>query len=568
MLTSSLSPNAPPAQHPLPDHPLILGRAHDAHICLASPTVSRRHAQLAPDPFGRWWIRDLNSHNGTLVNGNRITELLLKPGDLIQLGEFSLTLSALSEPPHFQPTSSTLSIVDNDHGHLSSLGDFEPPRLAATHLSLLSDFGQQLLTLDDPAQRLLALCRLMVRPEFRGTAALALRASKDSLADPPKPLCEPQSPPDAQTAPYISKTLIRTLLARNEPILASNCNPRAIGVPPTSSQADHNLAELSIAADVLSIAAVACPLQSQPAFTDLLYVLFPPDYGTSEWLALTSLAVKQFTQAESTWAARRLGEEHAAIERELARAHKIQERLVPRDLHIPGLDYAIGFAPCRWVGGDYVDLISAHSAPGSPAVRPPTVTSPVLLTIADVCGKGLPAALVAYSLHMLTHTAMRSHTPLPDIMRNLNFYLAENLPDGTFVTMLATLLDPSAGTLQIINAGHPAGFLIAPDGGLRKTQHSANLPLGIDPRADLITDTATLDPGSFLVLFTDGLSELHLEGGDLLGEPALASHLSRLVRTHPSAPAAAIAADLTALLDSLQEGIARDDRTFLLARRL
>src|SRR5690349_12388476 len=70
---------------------LIIGR-RDAQISLDSATISRRHAELVKDPFGRWWIRDLGSRNGTHVNGTRVVETTVKPGDLIQIGDFSLTL--------------------------------------------------------------------------------------------------------------------------------------------------------------------------------------------------------------------------------------------------------------------------------------------------------------------------------------------------------------------------------------------------------------------------------------------------------------------------------------------
>ena len=555
------SPSAPTARRTLAGQSLILGRAKDAQIFLDSRTISRRHAEFNCDPFGRWWIRDLGSHNGTLVNGNKVTEYLLKPGDLVQVGEFSITLASLEESkPPVEATSGTApGLVEKETGRIASLRDFESPRLAATHLSILSEFGQQLLTLDKPVHRLAALCKVMVRPEFHGRSAMVLRASKESFTDPPKPLCDPQSAPGDETlSPYISKTLLRTLLARNEPVLASNSTSAASGGGGTTA-APANMAELSMAADVMTISAVACPIKSEKTYTDLLYVLFPPQYGNSEWLALTSLAVKQFQQAESTWAARKLGEEHASIERELSRAHSIQKRLVPKDFSMPGIDFAIGFTPCRWVGGDSVDLIRGTDGR-------------ILLTIADVCGKGLPAALVASSLHMLTHTAMRSGTPLREIMRNLNIYLAESLSEGTFVTMLSALLDPATGRLETINAGHPAGLFITPLGDVRHTQSEANMPLGLDPAIDPQPDTTTLEPGSYLVMFTDGLSELHLADGEQLGEDALAGHLARLVKEHSadgkSAASTDIATKLTALLDSLQTGMAHDDRTFLVARRV
>ncbi len=558
-----VSPNMPATRMPLAGQNLIIGRAREAQIFLDSRTISRRHAELSCDPFGRWWIRDLGSHNGTVVNGNRVTEHLLKPGDQVQVGEFSLTLSSVEDSRHTQEETAApqVPMVEAETGKIASMREFETPRLAATHLSILSDFGQQLLMLDAPAARLVELCKLMVRPEFHGRSALALRASKESFTEAPKTLCTPQAPAgEEKIAPYISKTLVRTLLARNEAVLASNSTAAA----QAAGAAQANMAELSLASDVMTISAVACPIKSEKTYTDLLYVLFPPQYGNSEWLALTALAVKQFTQAESTWAARKLGEDHASIERELARAHSIQKRLVPRDVRVAGLDYAIGFTPCRWVGGDYVDLIKGGDGANG--------GGRVLLAIADVCGKGLPAALVASSLHMLTHTAMRNNTPLPDIMRNLNIYLSENLAEGTFVTMLAALLDTANGRLETINAGHPAGYFVTTEGMMEETQNSMNLPLGLDKSAELVCDTTTLEQGSYLVMFTDGLSELHMAGGEMLGEEALGVHIARLIkdqhRAGTTTNAADIAAKLTALLDSLQEGMAKDDRTFLLARRV
>jgi pSer/pThr/pTyr-binding forkhead associated (FHA) protein len=75
----------------------VIGRAREAQIFLDSRTISRRHAELSCDPFGRWWIRDLGSHNGTSVNGNRITEHLLKLGDQIQMGEFAISLVTVED---------------------------------------------------------------------------------------------------------------------------------------------------------------------------------------------------------------------------------------------------------------------------------------------------------------------------------------------------------------------------------------------------------------------------------------------------------------------------------------
>jgi len=433
--------------------------------------------------------------------------------------------------------------------------------LSATHLSTLSEFGQQLLGIEDVSGRLSALCRLMVSPEFRGRSAVALRASKDALSEAPKPLCAAEAAENYKDwQPYVSRTVLRTVLARNEPVLAGNTGASRGGGgaatgPGRTPPSNADFAELSISSEVMAISAVACPIRSDKGHTDLLYVVFPPECATSEWLALAALAVKQYQQAETTWAGKKLGEAHAAIERELGQAHAIQERLVPRNIQVAGLDVAIGFTPCKWVGGDYVDIV-------------PGKNGKVLLVVADVCGKGLPAALVASSLHMMTHTAMRTNTPLADIMRNLNVYLAESLTEGTFVTALGAMLDPATGGLEVINAGHPPGFFVAANGGLELTQAEANMPLGLDAETELVGESTTLDRGTFLVLYTDGLTELPLEGEKLLGEEALGQHVSGLVSGTPGCGCGDVAKRLSGLLDSLQAGMAQDDRTFLLARRV
>ncbi len=553
------------SRHKVDGQNVLIGRTRDAGLPLESNTISRRHAEILRDPFGRWWIRDLGSRNGTHVNGARVTESVVKPGDLIQLGEFALTLSPVEDsnaeplPPTGSTIQTNLSVVDGQVGRITSLKDFDIPRLSATHLSTLSEFGQQLVAAEDPAARFSALCKLMVSPEFRGRSALVLRASKESLTEPPKSLCPAEAAEKYKDwQPYVSRTVLRTVVARNEPVLAGNtAGSRGGGgggaghtPPPT---ADY--AELSISSDVMAISAVAVPIRSEKTYMDLLYIVFPPECATSEWLALAALAVKQFQQAETTWAGKKLGEAHAAIERELGRAHTIQERLVPRNLQIPNLDIAVGFTPCKWVGGDYVDVV-------------PGKNGNVLLIIADVCGKGLAAALVASSLHMMTHTAMRANTPLTEIMESLNLYLAESLTEGTFVTALAAMLDPAAGTLEIINAGHPAGLFVTPAGALELSQHSENMPLGLDPTVPHVSRTTTLDPGTFFIMFTDGLTELPLEGGDLLGEDPLADHITRIIKESANCTCNNLSTQLTTLLDSLQFGMSQDDRTFLLTRRV
>ncbi len=244
---------------------------------------------------------------------------------------------------------------------------------------------------------------------------------------------------------------------------------------------------------------------------------------------------------------------HAIIERELERARQIQRNLLPKDLNIGGLELAIGFKPCRWVGGDYVDVI--HTSDGR-----------TLLVVADVCGKGMGAALLAASLHSVVRVAVRSAMPLPDMMRHLNEHLCQMLLSQSFVTMVCVLIDPATGQLECVNAGHPPAMVIRPDGEVRLLQCAANFPMGVDAEA-LVCQNESMQPGEMLVMFSDGLSDLTDSGGQRLGTDALRDRVKQLYVEHHKLPAGEIGEKLTTILDGLEGGMAQDDRTFLLARR-
>jgi len=548
---------------------LLVGRTADVDVRLESTMVSRHHAELARDPDGRWWVRDLGSRNGTAVNGQPATHAPLRPGDRIQIADFVLTYTAPCPDPSAaapaEPVTSTrnrVQLSDARPDRISTLGDAaEPPRLAAAHLVTLNDLGRRLLDIADADARRRALCALLVGREFQGRWAAVLRVPRELDAD-PDVLAEAAAATPAPAhapvpgAPYVSRGVLRTILAKGEPVLASNV--RAGG----SSAAVTVDVELSIAPTVLTAAAIACvlgdapPLPGAPAAApcalDVLYVVLPPQYGTAEWLALLDLAAKQCQQADAAWVARRRAVDHAALERELQRAREIQMRLVPAAPRVPGLDVTIGFVPCHWVGGDYVDVV-------------PLPDGRVLLAVADVCGKGLPAALVASSLHTMVRASIAAHVAPAVLMANLNAYLRSTLVGGSFVTMVVVALDPATGQLECINAGHPAPLVLSPSCAPRELPAAENLVLGILPDAPVAT-AAHLAPGETLALYTDGLTELTDPAGNLLGTRGLERELAAACAA-AGPDLAAVARLLTGRLDAIHgPAPATDDRTFLLAR--
>jgi serine phosphatase RsbU (regulator of sigma subunit)/pSer/pThr/pTyr-binding forkhead associated (FHA) protein len=526
---------------------LTIGRSAECQVRLDRTTVSRRHAELFYDPFQRWWIRDLQSRNGTQVNGESVADRMLGPGDMVTVGEFTLRIAGVGEsstatrpPENLKP----LEVSEGGAPAITTLKDHESPRISSAHLSTLTEFGQRLQKVEDPTERLRALCKLMVREEFHGDSAMVLRVSKAKGTQhgghAPRILIPPETSPRwRQGAPYISRTMLRALAQKEEPILASN-------VPMQGAM----MAEISLSPDVMSISTIACPVRSDDQSLDVLYIILPPQFGTGEWLALASLATKQYQQAEMTLAA----QNHAMIERELQRARQIQQNLLPKDLSIGGLELAIGFKPCRWVGGDYVDVIS-------------TSDGRTLLVVADVCGKGMGAALLSASLHSAFRVAVRSAMPLADLMRHLNEHLCQMLASQSFVTMVCILIDPKTGQLECVNAGHPPAMLLRSDGEVRMLQCAENFPMGVQNDV-LACQIESIQPGEMLVMFTDGLSDLTDAEGQRLGNEAFKDRLKQLYKSHHAESATNLGAKLTEILDSLEGSqMAQDDRTFLLARR-
>src|SRR5262245_24917258 len=340
--------NGPAIRHQLDETHVVLGRSPDLKLTLDHHTVSRRHAEVFCDPFGRWWIRDLGSTNGTVLNGEDITERVLQPGDFISIGDFTI-LFTVETPTMRRGAVSTRELVvrEDSPTALRTLWDFEPPRIAANHLFTVMDFGRRLLHLEDAGERLNALCEIAIKPEFRATMAMVIRLRNGSgitvLAGPQRPK------KDDRDEPYISRRVLTTLRETGEPVLAGNL---ALGDAKNQAAVD-----LTISRDIRALWVVACPLRREEDAIDALYVTLPPECGSVEWLSLFALVAEAFQHSESAWEARRHAQAHAAIERELETARQIQRGLVPAKLDYPGLSVAIGFEPCMWVGGDYVDIV-------------------------------------------------------------------------------------------------------------------------------------------------------------------------------------------------------------------
>lgn len=532
---------------------IIVGRSSKANLQLDNQVLSRQHAQLRRDALDQWWIKDLGSRNGTRVNGVALTrEIQLGHDDKITIGPY--TLRFRSKPATTTSlraeTATHATITDTPTGKLETFDRHAGTRIDTRHLASIDTFGSRLLQTDDKLERMTQVCELIVGDLFHGRSAMVLQIDVENMNDPPQVLVGPITAANRNeaTAPYVSRTLLRAVIDKGLPTLAS-------------ASGGEGRIEMSNVSDGgprggVETATAACPLLREDNQMELLYVTLPNSYGNAQWLALMSLAVGQYQQAEAQAVMRRNAAQRLAIDNDLKRARSIQSGLVPRHLAFPKLDVAVGFEPCRWVGGDYAD---AMTMPDGRA----------MLFLADVSGKGLPAALVTASLHAMVHALIRAGASPEQMMTNLNDHLCEFLPEGSFVTAIALCFDPDRdGHVTCVNAGHMQPIIVNAQGESRLIAGCDITPLGIMQQPiEAVEDRIDIDDA--VVLYSDGLSEMRNNADmNMLGTDGVETMIVELIRKAETADLVNLQQAITERLSNIQGDLpSEDDQTFLLARR-
>jgi serine phosphatase RsbU (regulator of sigma subunit) len=205
---------------------------------------------------------------------------------------------------------------------------------------------------------------------------------------------------------------------------------------------------------------------------------------------------------------------------ELVQAARIQGSFLPIEPpHIPGWQIAIAFQPARQTSGDFYDFI-------------PLPDGRLVIAISDVADKGIGAALYMASARSLLRAYAVEFPGEPrQVILRANRRLTTDTHGGLFVTLFYGVLDPTNGELLYVNAGHNPPYRFSPGEdplALVKT----GIPLGIFDDVDWEQKQARLDPGSLLVLYTDGVTEAIDSQENQFGEAGLA----RSVLAHMTQP--------------------------------
>lgn len=208
--------------------------------------------------------------------------------------------------------------------------------------------------------------------------------------------------------------------------------------------------------------------------------------------------------------------DRVAMKRDLEIARDIQGWLLPKTPPaVPGADIAFTTRPANTVAGDYYD---AFLRDGERAGERP----PLLVVVADVAGKSMPAALLMATFQASLRTVALEGTALPELVRRINRYAcAHSLEGRRFTTAVFLELDLAGGTLRYVNAGHNAPLVRRADGGLLRLE-AGGLPLGIQPGLAYEAQEVAIAPGDLLVVYTDGIVEAENGRREEYGEARLA----------------------------------------------
>jgi serine phosphatase RsbU (regulator of sigma subunit) len=244
--------------------------------------------------------------------------------------------------------------------------------------------------------------------------------------------------------------------------------------------------------------------------------------------------------------------EFARLQQDLDAARDIQRSLLPQRLPaIAGYSIAFRSDTCYEVGGDYLDIVEESDGK-------------LLIVVADVAGKGLASAIMSTSFRAALRGIAATGLSLDELATRMNqhHWTEGEQARRRYVTAILMRLDPQTGVIEVVNAGHNPGFLVVPGSSPREFK-ATGTPLGLVPGMRYGIEQSILPPGSRLLFYTDGLTEV-FKGDEEFGPERLLDEFSRCPLPNADGMLDALWSTLT---DFAEGGPQGDDMTALALSR-
>jgi phosphoserine phosphatase RsbU/P len=513
---------------------ITIGRSARNDLCVEDPFASRLHAEVRKrgDVF---WIADLGSANGTLINAARLTApVQLRDRDIVRIGETEIEYSERADTAPARGRTSILfsdsnfaslpeaTIVASDRNSAANLiSSLESP-----HMTLISaPVGQAKLapkSVEDDALAVISRVSLTLLKGFsldetllqvldcvfevvsadRGYVML-FEAPEDDPNGAPELVCKAMKTRAADGASdpvnvEISRAISERVLKQGDSVLTSD------------AQHDPRFQDRRSIALGGFRSVMAVPLMVEDRISGMIYVdnPFHTNRFTQRDLQLLTLIAGVAAIRIENVRLLEVQQEQKRLANELALASEIQLRLHPETPPaIPSYDILGVSFPCHEVGGDYYDFIE------KPDGR-------YVIALGDVSGKGTSAAILMSSIHAAVRAHMRTRLSASEIVSEINQYIYDNTPANRYVTLFYSELDPRSHQLTYINGGHNSPILVRASGEVTRLD-IGGFPVGITQFGDYREGWVEIEPGDVMVVYSDGVTESLNEEGEEFGEARL-----------------------------------------------
>ena len=480
---------------------VVVGRDATCDVVLDDTACSRRHLRIHSPRAGQYVLEDLGSHNGTYVNDEQTPTRELVHGDEIRIGRCLLGFA--DRPSSSQPT---VDLID-DEGDLTSISVYRhKPSISESRLNQLLQLSDRLVG---------ALEHREVLERAMDICMESLRFDRGLIVEAPKrsgtwqlPVVRNVRQGEGCSELTISRSILSRAIEHGERSVIS------------SAQADSgDLTESMVRNEIRS--ALCVPITWRTEVLGAIYgdrLTHAEEYSEDDVNYLAGLAA-QIGAALKTSQLVQEAQVRRRIENDLTVARQIQEGLFPKALPVrDDLEVVAYNSPGRSVSGDYYDMIVLDDGR-------------IGMVIADVSGKGVPAAMLMANLQAAVRITLPGADDIVTVVRRLNQLVHENTNATKFITALLGVLDVSERTIRYVNAGHYPPYRVHADGRVESLPDEAGLPLGVDRDADYPLVTVPLgDEATTLFLFTDGIPEALNQDDEFYGLGRIEDLLKRNAR--------------------------------------
>jgi sigma-B regulation protein RsbU (phosphoserine phosphatase) len=524
------SPDAPAADYDLDGPEIVIGRGANSTLVLPDSRVSRRHVRIV-ERDGGWWVEDLDTRNGTLLNGEKIAGVArLIAGDRLGIG--GSVVEFIGDPKDAIAISAGTAplVLDPDRIPVTTPESRDAVRMRA--LNQIHKALAESLSLSELLDLILARCFDVLDPE---EGVIVLRGTDGTLSSAAHRRVKPDGTPVT-----IPRRLVEEVVGKRQPALVLD-----------AAYDDRFAGSASMASSGIR-SVVAAPLVDAEGALGLITLC-------------SRVAVRQFTQPDldmlvsiaSAVALRvrnvALADELASrrvIEHELALAHDVQMSMLPREMpQRPDVALAARLKPARSIGGDLYDFVLDGDR--------------LWFIVADVAGKSIAAALYMAIVRTLFRATAGGDAAVIDVAARMNQELCRDNEGMMFVTAAIGCLHLPAGAVMLVDAGHNPALVIGPGRAFEIPDVPKGIALGVLPQASYREARITLEPGSTLVLYTDGLTDARGTTGEMFGEDRLHAAIGAAGVNTPAGLVAAV----MGVIERFAAGAPQDDDLTLLALR-